>query len=516
MNVRPDILQLEQFKTPQVGAAQPHDDELISVSSATKRIAFAYERFRNTLEPDEEDILRRKAIFRILERRLQENRPPQVTATSLLQELIRAHYIPAVGHGTALQVAALLLRGQEVESRLEQPLADWFLRLIAVSIDRLFYPRFQEEGLVQVMYTDAVARTVWVDDLVKEKDRLTQLYVACHRVLFAADEFEISYHYFITHFPQWQAAAFTNEDAKIVVRGLPQLHKQITKILNHPSRDRMNKILRPHAVPYRIIRDITRSYLISSFANDAALEQAAGEAVQARMQRIRQRMGKRAWHSILFLFLTKILIALFVEVPYEFLILQQRNLLPIAINTTLHPLLLFFLSTSARLPGQDNTNKLVEQVKTIVTGNSELPTVVVNATRTYGAITWSFFALIYAVLFMGIFWLMFTALDYLEFSLLAMLLFVVFLGLVSFLSIRIRRSVEQVRVLRRREGALTTLLSFLALPILEFGRWLATNISQINIVLFLMDRVLEAPFKILIDVIEEWFAFVRDRREEIV
>jgi hypothetical protein len=31
-----------------------------------------------------------------------------------------------------------------------------------------------------------------------------------------------------------------------------------------------------------------------------------------------------------------------------------------------------------------------------------------------------------------------------------------------------------------------------------------------------MDRILEAPFKLLIDVTEEWFDFVRDRREEIV
>ncbi len=97
-----------------------------------------------------------------------------------------------------------------------------------------------------------------------------------------------------------------------------------------------------------------------------------------------------------------------------------------------------------------------------------------------------------------------------------MFFFVIFLGLVSFLATRIRRSADDIRVIPRREGALSAVLGFLALPILEFGRWLAQNIRQINILLFFMDRVLEAPFKLLIDIAEEWFDFVRDRREEIV
>ncbi len=254
----------------------------------------------------------------------------------------------------------------------------------------------------------------------------------------------------------------------------------------------------------------------SGFTDEAALEVATRESISRRMRRIRERMSKRAGHSILFLFLTKTLIAVLIEAPYEIIFLQQLHWLSLAANVVFHPVLLFFLATSARIPGQNNMNRLVEQLRKIITGEGELPTVLISATRTYGALTWSFFALIYAVLFMAIFWGLFTILDHLGFSLVAMFMFVVFLGLVSFLAIRIRHSVDQLRVIPRREGALITLVNFLSLPVLEFGRWLTKHISQLNIALFLMDRVLEAPFKILIDVIEEWFSFVRDRREEIV
>ena len=140
----------------------------------------------------------------------------------------------------------------------------------------------------------------------------------------------------------------------------------------------------------------------------------------------------------------------------------------------------------------------------------------ISAPRRYGTTTWSAFAIFYALLFIVIFWGLFTLLDRLEFSLLAMFFFVIFLGLVSFLATRIRRSADELRIIYKGETIFSAMTSFFALPILEFGRWLAQNIRQLNVVLFLMDRVLEAPFKILIDITEEWFDFIHDRREEIV
>ena len=204
------------------------------------------------------------------------------------------------------------------------------------------------------------------------------------------------------------------------------------------------------------------------------------------------------------------------ERPYERFVLGMVHPLALLTNIAFHPLLLFTLATAVRLPGQANADRMVEYLKRLVTGDGDLPTIAISQPRRYGSATWSAFAIMYAILFMFIFWALFTVLDQLNFSLLAMFFFVVFLGLVSFLATRIRRSVDDLRVIPKREGAISAITSFLALPVLEFGRWLAQNIRQLNFVLFIMDRILEAPFKLLIDVTEEWFDFVRDRREEIV
>lgn len=515
MNVRPEVRSfLLHFQRQSIEA--PPTADLIEVSSATKRIAFAYERFRNTLEPDEEEILRRRAILRILERRLFEDRPPATIAITLLQELIRGNYITPPPRSFAVDIGRYLKKAKQLYAGLALKHQDWLLELVAVAIDHQLFPSHRQEALVHLMYHDIFRRVVWVSDFVAEQDRPTQLYLTCHRALFAADKSELAYHYFVHQFPAWAKEEMSVEEIDILLKELPAFHDHIEQVLNHPATDRLTRLLRPAAVPYLILRDVLSARQEAAVSSDQAFEAAAREAFDHKVQHTRGRMSRRAWHSILFLFLTKTLLALFVEVPYERYLLGEIHYLALGSNIAFHPLLLFILATTVRLPGQANSDATFEQLKRIVTGEGELPNIVITAPRRYGTATWSAFAIIYAILFMVIFWGLFTFLDRLDFSLLAMFFFVIFLGLVSFLATRIRRSADDIRIIPRREGALSAILSFLALPVLEFGRWLAQNIRQLNVLLFLMDRVLEAPFKLLIDIAEEWFDFVRDRREEII
>src|SRR5581483_6783288 len=245
---------LALYRTPAPQPTRPEDD--ITVSPATRRIAFAYERFRNTLEPDEEDILRRNAIWRILTRRLDDHRAALPTATALLQELLRGSYLKTITRPQAERVAQEIERTCSLKGRLSPELYAWFLRLIAVSIDRELFTRQQDEALVHLMYHDTYQRTVWLDELVAEADRPQQLYVGCHRALFAADDYEISYHYFLNAFPWWKEAAWAGAEQTEVATRLPGFARDVERILQHPNRQRILYLLRSAAVPYRVLKDV--------------------------------------------------------------------------------------------------------------------------------------------------------------------------------------------------------------------------------------------------------------------
>lgn len=513
--VRPEISELrELYQRPETVFAP---ESLISVSPTTAHAAAAYERFRNTLEPAEGDILRRGAIRRILHRRLSEDRPPAMTALSLIQELIRARYIEPLPQQFVNPIADYIKLGQWGAASLPAGrIRDSFIRLVTVSIDRILYGRAREEALVHFMYHDTFYRLGWLEAIVLEAQRPAQVFIACQRALFAADQDEIIYHYFVNTHPSWQQRTFTQEQLEELLKKWPDFFTKMQELLQHPAAHRLERLLRPVAVPYRLLSDLLAQSSGNPWSDRAALGVIIRVAVGNQAQDIRARMSRRAWHSIWFLLFTKSFLTLLAELPYELFLLRQVHVLALATNIVFHPLLLFFLSTTARLPGERNTERIVQEITNIVTGDGELPTIVIAGSRHHGPLTWTIFALVYVILFVLMFWGLFIALDRLHFSLLGIGLFVVFFGLVSFLSARIRRMVDQIRLWAPAEGLFATLIGFISLPMLEFGRWLTIHISQLNVFLFLMDHVLEAPFKLLIDVVEDWFIFVKDRREEII
>lgn len=511
-NLRPEVQAVrEVWSRP----TAPIGEDIIEVSTATRRIAGAYERFRNTLEPEEEDFLRRSAIARTLERRLKQNRSDALTAMALVQELIRANYTKPLPRQVLIPVAQDVASTRFVIDRLEPYYHDWFLRLAAVSIDHRLHRHERQEALVRLMYQDTFQRVSWMGNIVEEDQQTAQLFIACYRVLFAADDAEIMYTYFVSQFPAWEKPETTEPELTHIAVHLPAFHATANTLIDHPARHRLMRALRPVAVPYRVIYDLLQRAGSTAWESVPSLETATQRAVAERKDAIRVRMRRRAWHSVLFLLFTKTILTGLLEFPYELFILRNIHWLALGVNTIFHPLLLLVTSALVDLPGVSNTQKIVDQVRRIITADGELPTIVLAPHRHYGPITWSGFAVLYTILFVVIFWALFSLLDLLGFSLVGMLLFVIFLGLVVFLAFRVRRAVDEVRVEAEREGFFSTLFSFIGLPILEFGRWLARNIRQLNVLLFLMDRVLEAPFKLLIDVIEDWFSFVRDRKEEI-
>ena len=60
-----------------------------------------------------------------------------------------------------------------------------------------------------------------------------------------------------------------------------------------------------------------------------------------------------------------------------------------------------------------------------------------------------------------------------------------------------------------------TVIESLFLPIVSVGRWLSFNISRINIFVFIFDVLIELPLQALLEITEEWFAFLKEKKEEI-
>jgi hypothetical protein len=47
------------------------------------------------------------------------------------------------------------------------------------------------------------------------------------------------------------------------------------------------------------------------------------------------------------------------------------------------------------------------------------------------------------------------------------------------------------------------------------GQWLSTRLSNINVFVFVLDFIIEAPFKTFVEIFEGWIYFIKEEREKI-
>lgn len=491
-------------------------DESLDIHLAMRRVDSAYERFRNLLDPGDEDILRRKAIVRFLRRRWEFSSEPEPFAFALLKDLAYGRYIPENTHRRYADDVAVVVRKAFMLWQLGGRVAHrWLLPFVAVDIDRIIYPREGEDALVYAFFDDVWERLHWEDETIDAAERKTQIFLACHRALSKTDDAELFWHLLRATEPAWDSE-LSEENLRHLADVFPVLQEEIERTLRHPSAVRLLRRLQPPAVPYRILHDLLRRPDAEVvLGNRDTLAAATREALLERIRRLERQMFRRVWHAALFLFLSKGVLALALEIPYEVLLLGKLRVVPLIINLIFPPTVLTLMTGSVQRPGKANTERLVNILSVLISGEGERSGLVIRPTRR-SVVRQGLFALTYGMftllLLGGVLWL----LSVLHFSLVGGFFFIVFLGLVSFFGLRLRRLMRDIRVVAPREGVLSSLLDFLTLPLVDLGRQIALHASQINVFLFLLDAVIEAPFKVLVGIVEEWFAFIREKKEELV
>jgi hypothetical protein len=134
---------------------------------------------------------------------------------------------------------------------------------------------------------------------------------------------------------------------------------------------------------------------------------------------------------------------------------------------------------------------------------------------------WSkgFLNLAFNLLYMGMFILsIFVITSFLQmfhFNALSIVFFIFFLSLVAYFGLRIRGGRRELVLIEGRANFLGTFVDIFFLPLIRSGRWLSMRAPRINIFLFFLDFIIEAPFKATIKMVEGWLAFLREKKEEI-
>ncbi|PJA47238.1 hypothetical protein CO172_02510 [Candidatus Uhrbacteria bacterium CG_4_9_14_3_um_filter_36_7] len=519
---------LEQLVSTVVSSKQrvkpSQDEDVITVSETVSAAASAYETMRNYLEYDEEHLFRRNAIRRILKRRFGED-DFKALSSDIIHELIWARYLPnkEIFVRTIDEVAAVLEKYQvlfdEISNLQESSsISLWLIDMLSTEIEYHLVPPLVNEQLALFAYQSLKQRVQWSATAMAKEDEDLALYIGVHRCIFKSNLPTLRYRIFLLYYPDWKTNP-SSDFIKQIAKNLPLIHTTIERVVNHPLRDVVFRAVQRHAINYQILLDLIEKDPEGFFtlvSNQSAFEKEIKKAADHRYQQFYVRLRRSLVRAVIFLFFTKMILGVIIELPYDVFILKTTNYIPLLTNIFFHPFILAVIGLSVRIPTKANTEKITEEILSLLNIGGKPWVLLIKKRREWPrGFMGGVFHGIYLLLFALTITIISSILRALDFNFVSIFIFLFFLSLVLFFGLRLRGGRREMVIVETGSGAFSTLIDIFFLPIIRFGRFISLNAPRINIFLFFLDFIIEAPFKALIRLIEGWLAFLKEKKEDI-
>ena len=480
---------------------------------------FAYEQLRNAAEYRERHLLLRGAIERFLVRHVDISNY-RASATELITELTQAGYLP--NHSVPISTLASMDDMGAAYSNYftaacrtgaEQPkvLKRWITQLMSVQLENLLVPTSRRLSpfisFAYGHYLQAIDFTSIEGAGQPDRDQ-TALYCAIHRTIFKSD---------IATTRFYALAANLQQLDKFAPADFIAANQLLDIQYQSPLTNRLGRVVNRYAAPIRILRELLVSASISpeALVNREAILSKVRTICQQQYQLVEKTATNRLLRTIIFIFLTKVLIGIAIEVPYDLLVSQMIIWEPLVINIVFPPVYMMLIGLQASAPGRQNTEVIASYIDRIIYTSEQPPITYKLRRRVASSSLNNAFLSIYGLGFTLSFGLLIWLLHKLGFNLVNGLIFFIFFSAVSFLGFRLRQAASELRILPERQNLLQILADFLSTPFVRVGHWLSDRYAKANIVTRLLDAAIEFPLKTSLRLVQQWVGFMRDKQEEL-
>ncbi len=497
-----------------------------AVSRTVSLLAALYEKARNAIEFRADHLIRRAAIERILKRRILINGGSKSIAENLVVELLWARYIDSsqVDDAKVAEVGKivdryLLVKREQFDHGKNAYHLSWemMLGLASSEIEETIVSAKKRQALNNFFY-QVIRPKIQIEG--EEKLVNIQTYIAVERAFAQADDAIIAFHLMRMIQPSWLTTSTQTAPAEL--NAFLKNASLIQQTLRNPLNESLFRYVRKQTPAFFLIRDFfleTGRKSREAIEKPEELERILREIAAKRYLEIGAKIRRSVVRSIIYIFLTKMLFALALEGPFDLFVAKKISYIPLAINTLLPPVLLFLIAGFLTVPGTDNTDRLIARINKIFYHfdeiKNELNVFTAKLPKVKKPVLTAAFSLLYLITFLISFGIITWVLTKLHFNVASQIIFVFFVTLVSFFAYRIRVSAKEYEIVER-PGFLAPVVDFFFLPILRVGHLLSNQISRLNVFIFLFDFILEAPLKVIFEVIEEWIRFIRTKKEEIL
>lgn len=508
---------------------KPDDVSKIQVSQTVSLVALIYEKIRNAIEYREDHLIRRAAIERIIKRRLMLNPEGRGEAENVLREVLWARYFSSgsLGGQDLVKIQAIIdkyifikktiITGRDVET--QQYLAEFLIQMLTCEIEETLSPEDASQYSSFTFFIYQVMRKKIKIEGLSDDQRDAYFLAALERTYRKSDMPYQRYHLFITFYKP--VGDYTTPELKDLSNKLPKIFLKIDETLNNSFVDSLMRYTRKQLPSFLILFSVVNDKfkeIMPILGDKNKLWSEVEQTCREKYQQLSSRVRTLAVRSFIYIFLTKMIFALILEVPVSKYIYGDVNLRSVIINSVFPPILMLLIVSFFKVPGEDNTKNIFNRIVNVIDRDTTFETSVSyipKKSRVKKPMLIFGFTIFYTLTFMVTLSLIYEGLSYIDFNLISMSVFVFFVSIVSFFSYRIRQIVNLYR-LEEKEGVLTPVIDFFFMPILSLGKFFSGGLARLNFLIFVFDFLIEAPFKLIFEVVEEWISFVRKRKDEII
>lgn len=488
----------------------------IHVDEIASKVAVFYEKLRGIIDWKEEHLLRTGAIERTLKRKIFSNLniatgnfSAENIAEPVVFELIRGGIFPndkieenkiQIVQNILNKYISLINNTPKNSKKSRIQLCNWILSITACEIEEALGSTEKENALINFMFG-------WMKKKIKSQKNIdTQIYIAVQRALFKLDSPAISYRLIKYKYPNWD------------IKDIYFVWNEIEKDLDNPIGDKVYKICEKHNAPFLLLGDIiseNSKEIKEKISDPKNLELFARKAYDLRLKNLKSRLKRAALYATISIFVSKILLALAVEIPLDKYIFGTFNFTAIGIDAFFPPILMLVLISTIKPPKKANFHAVLMELMKVAYSTQKEEFYEIKEIKKTNFIFVFAAKILYFISFFITLGLIVLLLRDLKFPIISYFIFIIFVSLIAFTGAKLRQRSKEIDIIEEKEGFLTTLWDLFTLPLVQMGNWLTSKWKKYNFIAAAFNVLIDMPFTVFVEFIEQWRYFLKEKKEKI-
>lgn len=496
--------------------------DTLYVNAAGSTLTAAYEQLRNASEYANDNLFRQRAIRRFFARNLSFHDKTNIAhlAEELVTELTMAGYIRnnllTCHEAKTLQQQIKRYYGAywqyvKIESshHKRQLFQKWLLDVMSVRCEQIIQPAVRNLAFSNFAFT-YLQQHITYDMIAQPGEQLLTeeypivLYIAIQTAVLKLDTATIRTALIDSY----------KQDAPIL-SNFEAFNTRIDGLLESKAVATATRIIKKNGAMLHMIYSgfYTPHATLAeqALASEDTFEYAFERHITHQYSLLEKMLDNAIGKSIVFLLITKSIIGLAIEVPYDIIVEGHIAWLPLLLNLFFPALFIAASRITLRAPDTRNTKAIIQQATAVLFEGHQQPSI-----RTSPQVASVGFSIAYGVMFAGAFALLSYILYLLKFNIAQGIIFFIFLSTASFLVFRMSTQIREIEAVAADRTLSATLRDIIYLPFIYVGQQISYRYAKVNIVASLLDMLIEMPLKSVLRTLRHWANFLNSKKDDLL